>query len=409
MHEDTKQYEFIRPDSIKKAEWIKEMPIWAERDCQDKDLYIEVAKQIPAVQALIEDGVALDEIVLRNDRIGDCVRKYFYGNSIQVYKHVNSYVVIDPLIERMLLVVAAMEAGVDIPVYINEDYRERKKGPGAIRCKKEVRKKHSDLWVITSSIRKEIEQELKAYVKTRFDNNLEFWILSPYQKAEVAQIYHKKLVEIDDCADYYGILAERVLGIKKCEFEDMRKNKHMRFVIVTNWKKDEETGGELDGAAKGTRRMEIVRKGTIIDRVGGDDGKYFSPMDRDGNPYALKQRAIGAILKNEAFLEVNSCYHRYRLLEDFSKENFLNAIRRSGYDEVAKLLMYYEMDRYYCNVMQEDIKCDHPGEAYGNEKSDGVKVGVIDSMFFRDDGGAIQYIVPFSAKQLEIIGMIEEI
>ena len=30
-------------------------------------------------------------------------------------------------------------------------------------------------------------------------------------------------------------------------------------------------------------------------------------------------------------------------------------------------------------------------------------------MFFDDDGGAIQYITPFSAKQLEIMHMIKEI
>ena len=41
--------------------------------------------------------------------------------------------------------------------------------------------------------------------------------------------------------------------------------------------------------------------------------------------------------------------------------------------------------------------------------NDGVKAGIIDKMFLDDDGGAIQYITPFSADQMVDLGILKRL
>jgi hypothetical protein len=338
--------------------------------------------------------------VQRLDLIGDCAKIYFAENDITVYKFVCYYIIENPELSRVVKVLAALEADVLIPVYIDENHKEE--NLIAVSKKTKERRKYSILWDKTYKIMQEVGAELETYIKKcnlLYDEQLGYWRLDKRQKEEVALIFLDKLKEIDDCADYYAVIKEKIAGIRKYE---------NRYRIVADWKTDEVTGKSLDGAVRGTRRMQIVQKGTLIDRTGGN-GMYFSPMNESGYPYTLKQRAIGAVLKNEELLEENTCYHRYKVLEDFTRDNFEKAVKRSGYADEAKLIMYVKLDRYYYDILRADSECEHPGEAYGDIDSDGIKTGTIDNMFFCDDGGGIQYIMPFTTKQLETLGMIQEV
>lgn len=74
--------------------------------------------------------------------------------------------------------------------------------------------------------------------------------------------------------------------------------------IIEAWKPD------TDGAKFRTREMCIIKKGTILDRIGAPSGNYLSPMKPDGTPYSLKERAIEDYLPEEK-IEDNDSYHKY--------------------------------------------------------------------------------------------------
>ncbi len=188
--------------------------------------------------------------------------------------------------------------------------------------------------------------------------------------------------------------------------------------IVENWKPNS------DGAKSGTRHMEIVRavgedgKPTLIDRIGAENGNYFSPMNPEGEPYSLKERGIGDYLP-EKDIQENDSYHLYKVLKDFTRENFEKAIEETYQGDRRN----EQMDRlydYYKVATKKSLKDGHPDEKYCNcsvDDADGVKTGEIDQMFLKDgdeygkgtDGGGMQYITPFSVDELKKMKMIEEI
>ena len=204
---------------------------------------------------------------------------------------------------------------------------------------------------------------------------------------------------------------EKIKGISVSDSGDAR--------IAENWKDGS------DGAKPGTRHMETVKsegpdgKPTIIDRVGGENGNYFSPMGPDGEPYSLKKRAIGDYLPHEK-LQDNDSYHQYEVKQDFTRDNFEKAINDTYDDPQEREFMKKRLDRYYDDACHDTDTDNHDGEKYFDgapEHADGVKTGEIDQMFLKDgdeygkgtDGGGIQYITPFNAELLQEMGMIEEI
>ena len=173
--------------------------------------------------------------------------------------------------------------------------------------------------------------------------------------------------------------------------------------IFEAWKEN------TDGAVEGSRHMETPQKGQVIDRIGGDDGYYFSPMGEDGKPVSLKERAIGDYLP-EKNISDNASYHAYEVQQDFTKENFQKAIENSDLVPADKSRMMSNLENYYADCAASDSP-HHLGDTYAEDKknADGVKTGTIAPMFQEDDGGATQYITPFSAARLQKIGMIKEI
>jgi hypothetical protein len=47
-----------------------------------------------------------------------------------------------------------------------------------------------------------------------------------------------------------------------------------------------------DGAVRGSEREVSLPQGTVLDRFGGENGRFLSPMGTDGNPYHYRERAI---------------------------------------------------------------------------------------------------------------------
>ena len=188
----------------------------------------------------------------------------------------------------------------------------------------------------------------------------------------------------------------KIRGIKISESGEVR--------LVEAWR----TG--TDGAVNGTREMQCVSAtnvdGTkkVLDRVGGESGNYFSPMKSDGTPYGLKERAIGDYLP-ESEITKNDSYHQYEMQMDFTKENLEKAINSSSLTSAKKAKLLDNLDAFY---MESKNLGFNGGDIYKGT-SDGVKTGIIDNMFLKDDGGAIQYITPFSAEQMVDLGILKRL
>ncbi len=183
--------------------------------------------------------------------------------------------------------------------------------------------------------------------------------------------------------------------------------------IEENWKDG------TDGAVPGTRHMETPAKGDVIDRVGASNGYYFAAMKEDGTPLSLEERAIGDYVP-EKDITKNESYHSYEIKQDFTKENFEQALKdRYGVTDDMPFertppeyqSLKNDLDQYYEDCADDTSESNgHEGEKYADtaETADGVKTSKIDSMFTSEDGGGKQYITPFDAQTLMDLGMIEE-
>ena len=92
--------------------------------------------------------------------------------------------------------------------------------------------------------------------------------------------------------------------------------------------------------------------------------------------------------------------------------------KESGLSDTDKEIYINNLNTYYkdCSAKKRTIDNKHNGEAYYKDKTkpiDGVKTGEIDEMFINEagkqDGGAIQFITPFSINQLQEINLLREI
>ena len=193
----------------------------------------------------------------------------------------------------------------------------------------------------------------------------------------------------------------KIKGIKVSDTGEVR--------LIEAWKPG------TDGAISGTREMKIIKAAnpdgsrTVIDRVGAGNGNYFSPMSPDGTPYSLKERAIGDYLP-EPDITANDSYHQYEVVMDFTKENFERAIDESNFTNAKKAKLLHILENYYSDAANSTntFSKGHEGEAYRGI-SDGIKTGVIDHMFTVDDGGAIQYITPYSVEILIDLGILKQL
>lgn len=244
----------------------------------------------------------------------------------------------------------------------------------------------------------------------------------PLEKDQSGNDY-KALTQIEK-EDLSSNLKEHINSIPQGERGDYRvpepeKIRGLSQDAEGNVKIDEAWTHGTDGAKEHTREMKVVSatdengNPTYIDRIGNNNGSYFSPMDENGNPYSLRARAIGDYLPYEK-IELNDSYHRYEVKQDLTRENFEAAIDKTYTDLDTNEDKKETLEKYYQDA-EKNIETDgHDNDAYqfSGEIIDGVKTGTIDNMFGtkeNPDGGGKQYITPFSAEELEKMGMIEEI
>ena len=272
--------------------------------------------------------------------------------------------------------------------------------------------REGELWSEQGKMAKDAFDSAEAPLeKDKYGNDYK-----PLTREEAQELSDKLKSQIDSVpkgegGNYRVPETEKIKGVSVNDKGETR--------VVENWRDG------TDGAKPGTRHMETVKatgedgKPTVIDRIGGENGNYFAPMNSDGEPYSLKERATGDYLPNEN-IQDNDSYHPYEVKQDFTRENFEKAINDTYDDPDVREDKMDALNAYYNDATSDSYTNGHDGEKYCDctpDQADGVKTGEIDQMFLHDgdeygkgtDGGGQQYITPFSAKELQEMGMIEEI
>lgn len=172
-------------------------------------------------------------------------------------------------------------------------------------------------------------------------------------------------------------------------------------IIIQNWKEG------TDGAELGSRKMEVIKRGITLDRIGTPDGRYLSPLNEYGRAYTEKERATGERMVEQP-IEKNSSYHKYEVKQDLTRENFRKALD-SHYSGAELEAMKKQLKDYYedCSDPMNPEHLDDPYSDKPADETDGIKAGKIDHMFTDNDGGGRQYIMPFSVSEMYKMELIE--
>lgn len=308
----------------------------------------------------------------------------------------------------------------ELPDNVQESYRKYEsdtENPEDVEDTSDIREeklesKEGELWGEQGKMAKDEFDSAEAPVeKDKYGNDYK-----PLSREEAQELSDKLKSQIDNVpkgegGNYRVPEPEKIKGVSVNDRGEAR--------IVENWRDG------TDGAKSDTRYMETVKatgedgKPTVIDRIGGENGNYFAPMNSDGEPYSLKERATGDYLPN-VNIQDNDSYHPYEVKQDFTRENFEKAINDTYDDPDVREDKMDALNAYYNDATSDSYTNGHDGEKYCDctpDQADGVKTGEIDQMFLHDgdeygkgtDGGGQQYITPFSAKELQEMGMIEEI
>ena len=142
----------------------------------------------------------------------------------------------------------------------------------------------------TPTERIETEKEIK-YVKK----------LDETQKQEVSDTLYEWLKNTPkgQAGNFRVPEPEKLLGAAEVY---QKKDGNIVYRFEEAWKPDH------DGAKEGTREMFVVKSGTIMDRIGGEKGDFFSFMDENGEPITLIARAIGDRVRDKENIEENDSY-----------------------------------------------------------------------------------------------------
>ena len=129
---DKKPVIYIDPATINEIRGISDPNFWSYKSTP-YSRYIDMARQIPLVYSMAKAGQKLTDLARRDDVIGACVRNYFLNDDITVMRVGNGYVFGGEGRHRIM---AALIAGVNIPVRVTDDFIKNENSPSI--AKKEL-------------------------------------------------------------------------------------------------------------------------------------------------------------------------------------------------------------------------------------------------------------------------------
>lgn len=109
---------YIDPATIFELKGIDDPNFWSYKRTSYSS-YIDMARQIPLVYAMVKAGHRIIDLATRTDVIGACVRNYYLNEDITVMRVGNGYIFGG---EGRHRVMAALIAGVNLPVRVSDEF-----------------------------------------------------------------------------------------------------------------------------------------------------------------------------------------------------------------------------------------------------------------------------------------------
>lgn len=131
---ENKTVVYIDPATIKEIRGIDDPNFWTYKGTSYLD-YIDMARQIPNVYSKLKKGEKLTDLAKQNDVIGACAKYYFLAEDITAMRVGNSYIFGGNGRHRIM---AALIAGVNIPVRITDEFVKKKNRLDELEEKQEV-------------------------------------------------------------------------------------------------------------------------------------------------------------------------------------------------------------------------------------------------------------------------------
>ena len=122
---DKKPVIYIDPATINEIRGVDDPNFWSYKSTPYSS-YIDMARQIPLVYSMAKAGKKLTDLAKRDDVIGACARNYFLNDDITVMRVGNGYVFGGEGRHRIM---AALIAGVNIPVRVTDDFIKNENSP----------------------------------------------------------------------------------------------------------------------------------------------------------------------------------------------------------------------------------------------------------------------------------------
>lgn len=122
---DKKPVIYIDPATINEIRGVDDPNFWSYKSTPYSS-YIDMARQIPLVYSMAKAGQKLTDLAKRDDVIGACARNYFLNDDITVMRVGNCYIFGGEGRHRIM---AALIAGVNIPVRVTDDFIKNENSP----------------------------------------------------------------------------------------------------------------------------------------------------------------------------------------------------------------------------------------------------------------------------------------
>lgn len=274
---DKKPVIYIDPATINEIRGIDDPNFWSYKSTPYSS-YIDMARQIPLVYSMAKAGQKLTDLAKRDDVIGACARNYFLNDDITVMRVGNCYVFGG---EGRHRVMAALIAGVNIPVRVTDDF---------------IKNENSAYEKSKAFIEKEHDSKVSKVCTTQIDNSVKDLptqiVLDDSLKKTFLDEKYRTVITLEDIKLYrvYGGKAKKEGTFLTSQIPTDRMETKMNLALRGDWKNSREYFCEVI-IPKGTilnigrTAPQVTASGQVL--PGGIDQIIVSKKFINENPYAF--------------------------------------------------------------------------------------------------------------------------
>lgn len=127
-------------------------------------------------------------------------------------------------------------------------------------------------------------------------------------------LFVSDLIRIYNSLDYTEkidvvIPAKQEFLAKRAIVVDRLSNNKIHYDIIYKWPPNNGFDGNTENV--------VLKNGQVYDRIGSNEGRYISPLSKNGVPLSYLERALPYYIP-EANIVDSPAYHRYKIKTDYS-------------------------------------------------------------------------------------------